>query len=226
LLQYLAGELENELHSLWWNGNPARTNTILGPHWERLSGPGAVREQIGGASVFFPPGAFGQSNLDLADIVVEDIHRAVPDEVRIAEFYAGCGAIGLGLVSRCQHIAFNEIGDDSWIGLSLGINHLDEDLQSRIQREPGAAGDATALLESADVVIADPPRKGLDHEFVRALCEKSPKRFIYLSCGLESFLRDCAMLLDKSQLRLRALSSYALVRHSEHLENLAVFDHA
>ena len=31
--------LASELHSLWWNGNPARTNVILGPHWHRFSGP-------------------------------------------------------------------------------------------------------------------------------------------------------------------------------------------
>jgi 23S rRNA (uracil1939-C5)-methyltransferase len=223
LIESLAREPENELHSLWWNGNPERSNTILGPHWERFSGPGAVREQIGGASVFFPPGAFGQSNLDLADVAIEDIRRAVPDDARIAEFYAGCGAIGLGLVSRCQHIDFNEMGDDSRYGLSLGIGELDSTLQSRVRVQSGAAGQATALLDRADVVIADPPRKGLDLAFVRALCRNPPDRFVYLSCGLESFLRDCAALLDSDRLHLRALSSYALVRHSEHVENLAIF---
>ena len=226
LLQHLQRELDSVLHSLWWNGNPERTNTILGPHWEQLSGPSAVREQIGGASVFFPPGAFGQSNLDLADTVVEDIHRAIPENARIAEFYAGCGAIGLGLVARCQHIAFNEIGDHARHGLLLGIDQLDPDLQSRIQLHSAAAGDATSLLESANVVIADPPLKGLDSELLSTLCKNPPERFIYLSCGLGSFLRDCATLLDTSELRLAALSSYALVRHSEHVENLAIFDRA
>jgi tRNA/tmRNA/rRNA uracil-C5-methylase (TrmA/RlmC/RlmD family) len=229
LLEYLAIHLENELHSLWWNGNPARTNTILGPHWEHLSGPVALREEIAGASVFFPPGAFGQSNLDLADLVVEDIRRAIPDDAKVAEFYAGCGSIGLGLVSRSRHFAFNEMGEASRHGLSLGIEQLDPALQSRIELHPGAAGDATALLEGADVAIADPPRKGLDRELLNALCENPPERFVYLSCGLDSFLRDCATLLDAdkldaNKLKLSALSSYALVRHSEHVENLAIFD--
>ena len=34
------------LHSLWWNGNPERTNTILGRQWQHLYGPDAVREQF------------------------------------------------------------------------------------------------------------------------------------------------------------------------------------
>jgi len=29
----LQAALGEDLHSLWWNGNPERTNTILGPHW-------------------------------------------------------------------------------------------------------------------------------------------------------------------------------------------------
>jgi len=224
LLDLLARELESDLHSLWWNGNPARSNTILGPHWEQLSGPAAVEETIGGAAVFFPPGAFGQSNLDLADLIVADIRRAIPEGARIAEFYAGCGAIGLGLVARSEAIAFNEIGDASRHGLSLGIERLDKELRSRTAVRAGAAGDATQLLEGATVVIADPPRRGLDPELLRALCERSPDRFVYLSCGMDSFLGDCATLLEKSGLRLRSLSSYALVRHSEHVENLAIFE--
>src|SRR5262245_55546382 len=57
-LEPLAGELERHLgrrlHSLWWNGNPTRTNTILGPLWHRWSGPDSVCEELGGAQVFFP----------------------------------------------------------------------------------------------------------------------------------------------------------------------------
>src|SRR5262249_1273271 len=41
-LEPVAREIERalgaRLHSLWWNGNPARTNTILGPAWHRWAG--------------------------------------------------------------------------------------------------------------------------------------------------------------------------------------------
>ena len=62
--------LGDELHSLWWNGNTGRTNTILGVQWKHLAGETAVRENIGGVEVHFPPGALGQENLDLADRIV------------------------------------------------------------------------------------------------------------------------------------------------------------
>ena len=105
-LEPLARALEpllgNDLHSLWWNGNPERTNVILGPHWQRLSGPEAVCERIGGVDVFFPPAAFGQNHLELADELVAQIHAWVGDDRRVLELYAGCGPIGLGLLARSR----------------------------------------------------------------------------------------------------------------------------
>src|SRR4030095_182457 len=44
LADALVAGLGASLHSLWWNGQPERSNAILGPHWERLAGPEAVRE--------------------------------------------------------------------------------------------------------------------------------------------------------------------------------------
>src|SRR6185369_7892666 len=73
LLAALSAELGERLHSLWWNGQPERTNAILGPHWEKLLGDEAVCERLGGAEVFFPPGAFGQANLDLAEHIVAQV---------------------------------------------------------------------------------------------------------------------------------------------------------
>lgn len=224
LCEALAGELGDELHSLWWNGNPARSNTILGSHWQRIFGPDTVCESIGGAKVFYPPGAFGQSNLDLADRMTGEVSSWIPDAVRVVEFYAGCGALGLGLVDRCRSIAFNEVGSDSLRGLALGIAALDPRIQARTEVHPGIADEARHLVDEADVVVADPPRKGLGPELLSTLCESPAARFVYVSCGLDALVRDAHALLDTRRVRLRSLSTYALVRHSDHVETVAVFD--
>ncbi|MFT5694336.1 MAG: 23S rRNA (uracil1939-C5)-methyltransferase [Myxococcota bacterium] len=223
LLAAITAELGDDIHSLFWNGNPERTNTILGPHWQTLSGPAAVCEQGREAQVFYPPGAFGQSNLEIADRIVDDIAKSIPEGARVAEFYAGCGAIGLNIASRVSEIAFNEIGGDSLRGLAMGIEQLPVDIRRRTRVLPGTANEAVELLEHADTVIVDPPRKGLDKELLTALVATPPTRLIYLSCGLDSFVRDCAALEAAPGLRLREISTYALARHSEHVETLAVF---
>jgi 23S rRNA (uracil1939-C5)-methyltransferase len=224
LAEALRKELGGALHSLFWNGNPARTNVILGPLWERLAGPDAVREQIGGAGVFFPPGAFGQANLDLADRIVERIHGWVPAGARVVELYAGCGPIGLGLLARSRALAFVESAPEAVAGLRMGLAARPEAERERALVLSGDAAAAAGLLPEAEIVIADPPRSGIDEAALAALCAAPPRRLVYLSCDLASFEAQAARLLAGGALRLSQLVAYDLFPNTEHVETLACFE--
>ena len=123
-LDLIRERLGAELHSLWFNANVARTNTILGPEFVRWCGPPAVVERFGGADVHYPPGAFGQNNLDIAGSIVEHVRELVPVGSAVTEFYAGVGAIGLSLLDRVRTLRLNEVAPQSLQGLSLGIEQL------------------------------------------------------------------------------------------------------
>ncbi len=214
--------LGDDLHSLWWNGNTERTNTILGPDWQQLFGPGYVSDRSGNARIFYPPQAFGQSNLDLAMQLAARVRELAPPAARITEYYAGVGAIGLGLAETAAALRLNELGEGSVAGLTLGIAALADSVRSQVSLHAGAAGDHAPLIADSDFVIADPPRKGLDVELLRALRQTPPQRFAYVSCDIDSFERDAAELLES--FRLASLSAYDLFPHTEHLETLAVFE--
>jgi 23S rRNA (uracil1939-C5)-methyltransferase len=217
----LAESLGARLQGLWWNGNPERTNAIFGPDWKLLTGEEAVRERIGGADVFFPAGAFGQSNLDLADRIVADVHARVPDDAVVAELYCGVGAIGLGLAARSREVRFNEVSPHGLRGLELGIEKLAGDVRPKVSVTPGDAASGASILAGADVAIVDPPRKGLDENVVAALCEQRPARVLYVSCDAESLARDAASLTRPGRYRLRRLTPYALFPYTDHVETLA-----
>ena len=223
LAERLAERLGASLGSLWWNGQPARTNTILGPHWRRWSGPEAVRESIGGVDVFFPPDAFGQSHLDLADALVRRVRDEVPDGARVAELYCGAGPIGLGLLGRVARLAFVESAPGAVRGLGLGLAARPAPERERavvVAREAALALDA---LDGADVVIADPPRKGLDAAVSAALAAHPPERLVYVSCDLDSFRRDAAILASTGALRLATLEAWSLFPNTSHVETLSIW---
>jgi 23S rRNA (uracil1939-C5)-methyltransferase len=226
LLAALGARLGGRLHSLFWNGNALRTNAILGDAWHHETGPEAVEERIGGARVFYPPGAFGQSHLELSSALVDAVHAAVPDGSRVVELYAGVGAIGLGLAHRIAELHVNEVSKESLRGLELGVAALDPIARARVHVVGGEAGAAAALVEQADVVIVDPPRKGLDAEVVAALVRAPPRRLAYVACGLDTFLADEATLGGEGGLRLTDLSAYDMFPHTEHVETLAIFERA
>jgi tRNA/tmRNA/rRNA uracil-C5-methylase (TrmA/RlmC/RlmD family) len=226
LAEVLGRGLGAQLHSLWWNGNTARGNAILGPRWHRFRGPEAVRESIGGADVCFPPDAFGQSHLDLADRLVARVQEWVPIGARVAEYYAGVGPIGLGLLGRSARVAFVESAAGGVRGLAMGLALRPAAERARavvIERDAGEALDA---LDGADVAIVDPPRKGLDAALVAALAQAPASRLIHVSCDLASFERDAAALLAGGRLRLTALEAWSLFPNTDHVEVLARFERA
>jgi len=218
--------LAGDLHSLWWNGNEERANSILGNEWQQVCGAESVVEHFGGAEVHYPPGAFGQNNLAVAERIIDHVRHELPEAARVVEFYAGVGAIGLSVLNRTSELYLNEVSPHSLRGLGLGLDRLSAADRRKISVVPGSAGGARAYAEGANVVIADPPRKGLDPELTQFLGEHPPERFVYVSCSLESFLSDARRLTERGSLRLCALTAFNLMPFTEHVETVARFERA
>jgi 23S rRNA (uracil1939-C5)-methyltransferase len=225
-LDLIRERLGDELHSLWFNSHCERSNTVLGPAFVNWCGPAGVIERFGGAAIHYPPGAFGQSNLDIAERIVEHVSAQVPENACVAEFYAGVGAIGLSLPPRVREIRMNEVSPHSLQGMALGIAALDATDRAKVQVVQGLAGEAIAAASGADVVIADPPRRGLDRGLLEHLDQQPPELFLYVSCGLESLLEDTARLTSGGRLRLCGLTAFNLMPFTEHVETVARFARA
>ncbi|MGH8255993.1 MAG: hypothetical protein ACRET0_07235 [Steroidobacteraceae bacterium] len=223
-LDMIRERLGSRLHSLWFNANCTRSNIILGPQFTHLCGPNSVAERFGGPVVHYPPGAFGQSNLGIAQDIIGHVRAQIPPGASVAEFYAGVGAIGLSVLPGVSQIRLNEMNPQSLLGLELGLAGLDPGSRARISIVPGRAGAACRAAEGAQVVIADPPRKGLDPELTRYLCRQPPERFLYVSCGIRSLLSDTAQLTAGGTLRLSALTAFNLLPFTEHVETVARFE--
>jgi 23S rRNA (uracil1939-C5)-methyltransferase len=216
-----------QLHSLWFNGNLEASNVILGPEFHHWCGLPSVVERFGGPAVHYPPGAFGQNNLDIAQQIIEHVRVQIPQGARVAEFYAGVGAIGLSVLPKAGELRMNEVSPQSLHGLELGLSELDSAQRAKVSVFPGPAGaaaSACAAAAGAQVVIADPPRKGLDPALTVYLSERPPERFVYISCGLESFLDDTAKLTSRGTLKLVALTAFNLMPFTDHVETVARFE--
>jgi tRNA/tmRNA/rRNA uracil-C5-methylase (TrmA/RlmC/RlmD family) len=97
-------------------------------------------------------------------------------------------------------------------------------MRSRVRVFPGAAGEALDAVEGADVVIADPPRKGLDTPLRDRLAAAPPAQFWYVACGLSSFLADAEHLLGSGRMQLAQLMAFDLMPYTGHVETVACFN--
>ena len=96
-----------------------------------------------------------------------------------------------------------------------------------------AAGDSPPeWLAKADVIVVDPPRKGLEAALTAKLisCASAgavrsvPRRLMYLSCGFEALTRDLDLLLGSGAWRLRHAHVFLFFPGTDSLETLVVLE--
>ena len=87
----------------------------------------------------------------------------------------------------------------------------------------GDAGAAALELEKqgiqADVVVVDPPRKGLNADTIEALARFAPRRIVYVSCDPATLARDVALLKERGYTLKNAMAADLFPRCS-HVESI------
>lgn len=206
-------------HSLWVNLNIQRTNTIFGKDWQLIQGEEYIWESLAGAKVCFHPANFAQANLDVFERMLWDLNDKVCAGQRIVEYYAGVGSIGLCLAEKAQSVNCCEINPFAKTSFEKAFSLQKS---SKISFFTGSVSDHLELIKEADVVIVDPPRKGLDRPLLKALLENNlAQELWYISCQWPSFKRDCQELLSNWQ--LDSAKAYLFFPGTDHLEILAKF---
>ena len=87
----------------------------------------------------------------------------------------------------------------------------------------GDAGAAALSLEAkgikADVVVVDPPRKGLNADAIEALARFAPRRIVYVSCDPATLARDVALLKERGYCVKNAMAADLFPRCA-HVESI------
>jgi len=226
-------------HSVTMNFNPADSNNIFNyktDAWKLLWGPPMLKETIGSATFLFRPQVFRQANLDAFESgIVPLVAANVPSGSRVSELYSGIGVLGLNVceVSDAAEVLCTDSNGFVDEIFDRAADSLSEQNREKVFFENREARDAVQMgaLEEAQVVIVDPPRKGLDEAVMSVLLGQSEnsaakdlRRLIYVSCGYEALERDSRRLLDSCKWTLRSADGFVLFPGSDHVETVAVFD--
>ena len=91
----------------------------------------------------------------------------------------------------------------------------------------GDAGQAALELEKqgihADVVVVDPPRKGLNGDTIEALSRFAPRRIVYVSCDPATLARDVALLKERGY-RVKDAIAADLFPRCAHVESVVCLE--
>lgn len=170
-----------------------------------------------------PAGSFFQTHLALLPRLlarVEELARPYRGGT-IADLYCGVGLFALWLASAMAATGGTIVG--------IEVDPLAIEAAEATAREWGLtnvrfvarpAERAMHELPQLDCVIVDPPRSGLDEKLLRALIERGPHGFIYVSCEPATLARDLAMLTG-SGYTVHSVEAFDFFPQTYHVESLA-----
>ncbi len=201
-------------------GDPTRPEP---PSARTLFGAPTLREPLGPASVDLDVTAFFQINRDQAARLYATLAERVGagPETRAVDLYCGVGGVSFALARTGAAVTGIEqhrpaVAAASRAARAAGL--------SRVEFRSGDAGDLAGLPadQRPDLVVVNPPRKGLTPEVIRALLAAAPPTLAYVSCEPTTLGRDLAALVPAY--RVRELLPFDLMPGTSKVETLVICD--
>lgn len=180
------------------NINTKNTNVILGNENINLYGDGYITDKLGEYTFKISPISFYQVNpiqaeklyefgVKFADITKEDV---------VFDLYCGIGTISLFMSKFAKKVYGVEIVEEAIVAAkeNAKINN--------VTNTAFIAGDVEKVLDELvnvkqiipDIIMVDPPRRGLDNTSIENIKKVLPKKVVYISCNPATLVRDLAKL--------------------------------
>ena len=195
LIQELTSKFP-QIKTIVKNINMKNTNVILGKENINIYGNGYIEDVLGEYTFRISPLSFYQVNpvqaeklynlgVSMAEITKNDI---------VFDLYCGIGTISLFMSKFAKKVYGIEIVEEA-------VKMAKENAQNNnVSNTEFFAGDVEIVLDDlinnkglkADVVMFDPPRKGLDKKSIDNILNIRPKKIVYISCNPATLIRDLA----------------------------------
>lgn len=207
------------------NFNTQKTNTILGNRSETIVGQSFYKEKLGEKIYQISAGSFFQVNPGSALNILNTVKSMITAELdspRILDAYSGVGSFGIFLGDIAKSVTCVEDFPPATADAFENVKH------NGYKNFEILTGDAKVQLESLliakktfDVVIVDPPRKGLAPEAVKTAALLSENLIVYVSCNPSTLARDLK-LFKAEGFQTLYVQPVDMFCHTYHIENVAL----
>ncbi len=181
--------------SIYLNVNKRNTNVIYGQKNILLWGNATITDVLCGRRFEISPMSFYQVNSETCEKMYNYVKNGLKLEKSdvLLDLYCGIGTIGLSCADSVGKV----------VGIEAVLNAVEDAVRNAdingIENASfifSSAADTEEILESVlpnchpNVVIVDPPRKGLDAKTIEAVLTLNPEKFAYISCDPATLARD------------------------------------
>ena len=209
-----------ELTGIVLNINRSTGNTVLSGDFYTLWGRGSINDTLCGFKFDIAPQAFFQVNPPQAERLYARAieYAALTPDMLALDLYCGAGTISLCLSAHAKKVIGAEIVPEAVDNANK--NALANNV-ANVEFILADAGQAAQALyergERPDVVVVDPPRKGLLENAIEAVAAMQPQRIVYVSCDPATLARDILRFNAYSYTleKVTAVDMFPRTRHVE-----------
>ena len=225
LVEELIKEFPN-IKTIVKNLNTKNTNVILGKENINIYGDGYIKDKLGDYIFKISPLSFYQVNPVQAEKLYNigvEAAKINKDDI-VFDLYCGIGTISLFMAKYAKKVYGVEIVEDA-------INDANENAKiNNIDNVEFIAGDTEIILDDLinnkniipNVLMVDPPRKGLDNRTIDNILKIKPDRFVYISCNPATLVRDLAKFEEGYE--IKKIQPVDMFPFTSHVECVAVLE--
>lgn len=211
---------EYDVKTVVKNINTKNTNVILGTENIVIHGDGYIYDVLGDYTFKISPMSFYQVNTVQAEVLYNTaIEMAdLSKEEILFDLYCGIGTIGIFASPYVKNVYGIEIVEQATEDAKENAKIND------IVNIEFYAGDVEKVFSNLmknkqiypDVIIVDPPRKGLDESTVNNILAVEPKKVVYISCNPATMVRDMKILSEKYEIgNIQPVDMFPFTSHVE-----------
>ena len=216
----------HQICSIFVNINKKNTNVILGEKNKLIYGREYLEDILGDFVFKISPLSFYQVNA----VQAEAMYNYAVEEAKITkedivfDLYCGIGTISLFMAKHAKIVYGVEIVEQA---IEMAKENA---INNNIDNTEFIVGDTefvlTDLIQNKkiipDVVMVDPPRRGLDNTTITNLLEIKPRRVVYISCNPASLIRDLSKMEDTYE--IKSIQPFDMFPFSHHIESIVVLN--
>lgn len=203
------------------NINKEKTNVILGNKYITMWGASTLSDELCGSDFSISPAAFYQVNHaqteKLYDIATS---LALQNGAKTAlDLYCGIGTITLKLAKEMERVIGVEV-----VPQAIEDAKKNAEINGITNTEfiCADAGEAAQMLasrgEKPDVIVVDPPRKGLSPEVITEIKRMSPETVVYVSCDPATLARDLKIFEEDGMYKVKTIQPVDMFPRTKHVE--------
>ncbi len=189
--------ISQNIQGIFLNLNESRTNEILGSKTVCVYGKEYITERISDYTYYISPKSFFQVNTSQAEImyhVLEEKLKLSKNDI-LFDLYSGVGSIGIFLSKNVAKVYGIEIEEEA---VKMANMNIDLNNVTNCEYIAGSVEDKIEEFKKRnifpDVIVVDPPRKGLDEKSIEYILNFRPQKIGYVSCNPATLVRDLKLL--------------------------------